>query len=215
MILALAVALGLIASLIRHRGRAAHQIAAIPLRSAWLAMLAVVLQWPLLQAPGGAVQHIRTQQVVFLLSYVLLSLFVWRNRRLAGIQIVGLGVILNLLVILANGGLMPITPETLAQLNPGTTPGQWLPGTHYGYSKDILLQSEARLWVLSDILVLPRPFPWPTAFSLGDLFIAIGIIVLLQGPITRPEQAVLSGSGQVPPAPSKAGESVSIKHLER
>lgn len=186
MILALAVALGLIASLMRHRGRAFRQIAAIPLRSAWLAVLAVFLQWPLLRAPGGPVQHIRTQQVLFLLSYVLLSLFVWRNRRLVGIQIVGLGVICNLLVILANGGLMPVAPETLTKLNPGTTSGQWLPGTHYGYSKDIiLLPSETRLGVLSDILVLPRPFPWPTAFSVGDLLIAIGIIVLLQGPITR------------------------------
>jgi len=38
------------------------------------------------------------------------------------------------------------------------------------------------LWVLSDILVLPPPFPWPAAFSLGDLLIATGIVILLQGP---------------------------------
>ena len=78
---------------------------------------------------------------------------------------------------------MPITPETLVQINPGTTEVQWPLGVHYGFSKDIILSQEAtRLWFLSDILVVPPPFPWPTAFSLGDLLIAAGIIVLLQGP---------------------------------
>jgi hypothetical protein len=45
----------------------------------------------------------------------------------------------------------------------------------------ILPRQGTALWLLSDILVLPAPFLWPTAFSLGDLIIAIGIILLLQG----------------------------------
>jgi hypothetical protein len=187
MILGLAVVLGLIASLVRHRGRAFHEIAALPLRTIWLAGLALILQWPLLQAQGGSVQAIQVQQALFLLSLVLLLAFVWRNRRLHGIQIVGWGVICNLLVILVNGGWMPITPQTLARINPGTVPEQWPTQVHYGYSKDIiLLQQQARLWALSDILVLPPPFPHPTAFSLGDLLIALGIIVLLQGTWEKP-----------------------------
>jgi Family of unknown function (DUF5317) len=182
MILALAVVLGLAASLVRHRGRAFHRIAAIPLRSAWLVLLAVALQWPLLQAPAGPPQRVGMQQTLFLLSHLLLLAFVWRNRRLVGIQIVGLGVIFNLLVIAANGGFMPITPETLIRINPGSTLVQWQVGVHYGYSKDIvLLREQTRLWMLSDMLVIPPPFPRPTAFSVGDLLIASGIVALLQG----------------------------------
>ncbi len=185
MILALAVVVGLAASLVHHRGRAFRRIAAIPLRSTWLVLLAFALQWPLLGAPAGPVQRIGVQQALFLLSHVLLLGFVWRNRRLRGIQILGLGVVCNLLVIAANGGLMPITPETLVQINPGSTLAQWPIGAHYGHSKDIILpREEVRLWVLSDVLVIPPPFPRPTAFSLGDLLIAIGIIVLLQDPGT-------------------------------
>ncbi len=183
MILALAVVLGLIASLTRHRGRTASQIASIHLRSAWLALAALTLQIPLLRAVGGPAEQVRPYQVLFLLSHLLLLAFVWRNRRLVGIQIVGLGAICNLLVILANGGFMPISPDTLVRINPGSTPDQWPAGYHYAHSKDsIVLQENTRLWALSDILVLPPPFPWPTAFSLGDLLIAVGIIVLLQGP---------------------------------
>jgi hypothetical protein len=191
MILALAVVVGLVASLVHYGGRAFHRIAAIPLRSAWLALLAFVLQWPLLQAPAGPVQLIGMQQALFLLSHLLLLGFVWRNRQLPGIQIVGLGVACNLLVIVANGGLMPIAPRTLVQINPGSTLAQWPIGAHYGHSKDIiLLQAEIRLWALSDILVIPPPFPRPTAFSLGDLLIAVGIVVLLQGSgMAKPDAA--------------------------
>lgn len=186
MILGLAVVLGLVASLIRHRGRAFSQIASLPLRSLWLAGLALVLQWPLMQAPGGPVKRVQAQQALFLISLLLLLVFVWQNRRLTAIQMVGLGVICNLLVILANGGWMPINPQTLAQINPGSIPEQWPIQVHYGYSKDIiLLQEQTRLWVLSDILVLPSPFQRPTAFSLGDLLIALGIVMLLQGSVAQ------------------------------
>jgi hypothetical protein len=190
MILTLAVLVGCVASFIRHRGQIAGQLAAIPLSSAWLALLAVGLQIPLLRAPFGLPEQVGVQQILFLLSYLLLLAFVWRNRRLPGIWIAGLGVLCNLLVILANGGFMPVTPETLVKINPGSSLNQWPIGFHYGYSKDvILLRGDTILWVLSDMLVLPRPFPWPTAFSLGDLLLAVGIVVLLQGPVRLPKLA--------------------------
>jgi hypothetical protein len=183
MILAVAVVLGLIVSLARYRTRAIDRIAGLPLRSAWLALLALVLQYPLLRAPFGETQQVVLQQVLFLLSHLLLIIFVWRNRTMVGIQILGLGVIWNLAAILANGGFMPISAETLVQINPGSTLEQWPAGMHYGYSKDIILaRQETNLWLLSDILVLPPPFPWPAAFSLGDILLAMGIGVLLQGP---------------------------------
>ena len=191
MILAFAVIVGLIAALIRHRGLAVGQIGAIPLRSAWLAFLALALQIPLLRAPFAAPQQLGAQQTLFLLSHLLLLAFIWHNRRIIGIQIVGVGVLCNLLVVLANGGLMPITPETLVRINPGSALDQWPVGFHYGYSKDVILpRADTVLWLLSDILVMPPPFIWPTAFSLGDLLIAIGIVVLLQGPLSLPRPAI-------------------------
>ena len=184
MILALAVAVGLVLGLARYRGQAFSRIAALPLRSIGMALLAVALQLPLLRAPAGSVQSVRVQQALFLLSHLLLLVFVWRNWRLTGVRILGLGVICNLLVIAVNGGLMPIAPQTLTQINPGSLPSQWLAGLHYGYSKDIiLLREQTRLEMLSDRWVIPPPFPWPVAFSLGDVLIALGIVVLLQGSV--------------------------------
>jgi hypothetical protein len=188
MILALSVVLGFVISLLRHRGRAFDQIAAIALHWVPLALLALALQWSLLRAPAGPIQDFCVQRVLLVLSHSLLLAFVWRNRRQVGVLILGLGVLCNLVVIAANGGLMPITPETLVQINPGSALEQWTVGTHYGYSKDVILLREGtRFWILSDVLVIPRPFPWPTAFSLGDLLIALGVLVLLQGPGTLSE----------------------------
>jgi hypothetical protein len=182
MILAMAVVAGLMVSLARHHDQALSRIAALPLHLAWLVLLAIALQLPLLRTPSGPVQHLSVQQALFLLSHLVLLIFVWRNWRLMGIRSLGLGVICNLLVIAINGGFMPITPQTLTRINPGSLPAHWLAGFHYGYSKDIiLLQEQTRLQMLSDMWVIPPPFPWPTAFSWGDVLIAVGIVVLLQG----------------------------------
>lgn len=206
MILAAAVIVGLVASLIRHRHQTISQIASIPLRSIWLALLALVLQIPLLRAPSGPTQPLGIQQSLFLLSSLLLLAFVWRNRRLVGIQIVGLGVLCNILVIATNGGFMPITPETLVRINLGSTLDQWTVGFHYGGSKDVILpRASTNLWPLSDILVVPPPFPWPTAFSPGDVLIAIGIVVLLQGS-ANPRQTGTAGD-QVSPGNARPIES--------
>jgi hypothetical protein len=183
MILAAAVLVGLAASLLRHRKRTLSRIAAIPLRSAWLLLLALALQLPLLREATASIQDLRVQQALFLLSYPLLLVFVWRSRRLGAILIVGLGIACNLAVVVANGGWMPITPEALTRINPGSVAEQWSTGTHYSYSKDIILAREdTRLGALSDALIAPPPFPWPTAFSVGDLVVALGVVFLLLAP---------------------------------
>jgi hypothetical protein len=181
-ILILAVAFGLAASLARHRGGVMDVLAGLPLRKAWLAVVAVALQVPLLRAPGGSPGDVVLQQVLFIASYLPLLAFVWLNRRVPWVWLVGLGAACNLLVIGANGGWMPVEPETLARINPGTAPESWPVGLHYGGSKDLILAREAtRFWWLSDMIVLPPPFPWPVACSVGDVLIAAGIVALLQG----------------------------------
>jgi len=147
----------------------------VPIRALWLAPMALSLQLPLWRAWGGAAWR----GGLFLLSYGLLLLFCALNWHLWSMRLLGMGFLLNFLVIATNGGFMPIAPETLARIHPGTTPAEWPVGLLRAGSKDIVLPAaQTHLQFLSDTLVLPPPFPFPVAFSAGDVFIYAGFAAL-------------------------------------
>jgi hypothetical protein len=113
--------------------------------------------------------------------------FVWLNRKQPGLWVLGLGLVANLLVIVANGGLMPITPDTVATLYPGLSLDNALVGSRLGWSKNIVLPEIATNFsFLSDCITLPTWFPWQYAFSPGDVLIATGVFWLLWTGGARP-----------------------------
>ena len=86
---------------------------------------------------------------------------------------------MNLSVIMANGGFMPIFPEVVSQLAPHAK-GTWQVGDRLWLSKDIVLPAtETRLPWLADRFLLPEWSPRGSAFSLGDVVIALGAFRLL------------------------------------
>lgn len=75
---------------------------------------------------------------------------------------------------------MPISPETIKQLLPNSTIDSSLFYTRLGSSKDVLLPiSETKMWWLSDRFLLPSQYPYGAAFSIGDVFVAIGTFLML------------------------------------
>lgn len=92
---------------------------------------------------------------------------------------IGLG--FNLAVILANGGFMPLDWDAAAKLaTPSVLNSLELGERISSSSKDILLSnSQIVLPWLADRFVPPAFIPYRFAFSLGDVFIAIGAFWLL------------------------------------
>jgi len=116
----------------------------------------------------------------------LLCVVIWHNRQLPGVKLLGSGLLLNFLVIILNGGFMPITPEALVQTGYDANVSQLETGYLVGRTKNIVMElGEARLWFLSDVLVIPKPFPIPSALSVGDLVIAAGVFFFLREPMLR------------------------------
>ncbi len=118
-----------------------------------------------------------------IVTLVLLAV-IWANRDLPGFWIAGLGILLNFLVILANGGSMPVSIAGAERLGLPTDPALF----HQQYGAANILQSEgARLWFLGDIIVSP-PFLPAKVISVGDAVLAIGAFVFCQkvmvGPFT-------------------------------
>ena len=100
-------------------------------------------------------------------------LFVWFNRRLPGFWLLGLGLLLNFAVIVANGGLMPISPETLTIVH-GTHAQEVITSNTVGSKEIVLPVHETRLEWLADRFTIPDQLPIQFAYSLGDVFLVLG-----------------------------------------
>jgi len=152
-----------------------------------LALLALLTQIIAIRAPLG--DDDLPRRILLLASYLLLLIFVAANVYRPGIAVIGAGLLLNFAAIVANGGLMAITPRTI--LKTGSLPddavvGEWLPG-----SKDILLErGDVHLWSLTDRLTWDAISPPFRAFSVGDVVIVVGLALTLAElllPRFRPE----------------------------
>lgn len=152
------------------------RLARVRVRWAWLAPFAFAIQFPPIFRPEPSAEGLLSvQALAMVLSYGLLILFLWRNRRLFGVRLIAVGLILNWLVMVANGGYMPITYQALQKSGHAHLALGSEPGSRVRNSKDVLLPlSETSLWWLSDIFVIPRPAPMTAVFSFGDIMIAIG-----------------------------------------
>ena len=112
-------------------------------------------------------------------SQILLLFFVGLNIRLPGMPLLALGLTCNLVVILANGGFMPLSTYTASRLVSQTVLNKLVIGERVSSaSKDILLpETGIRLPWLADRFV--QRIPYRFAFSLGDIFIAAGAFWIL------------------------------------
>jgi hypothetical protein len=100
-------------------------------------------------------------------SYALLIGCVWVNRRLPGAPLMLLGLALNLVVVVPNGG-MPVSAEAVRIA--GGSSDQIPVG---GSQKHHLMTDEDVVRPLAD--VIPAPPPLGDVLSIGDLFLYAGL----------------------------------------
>lgn len=186
MILLAALLLGLLTGwgVARQRG---FPYRAPELRHIWLVPACLLPQlvasyWPqLLQGLPGAVSR-----ALLPLSLAGFLIFVWLNRRLPGMPVVLIGLLLNLAVISANGGWMPVSPETASQLPGGSPPESAAVGSRVDDKSILLKPEDTRLEFLADRFLLPEVRGYRAAVSVGDIFIAAGVFWLLARPRGSP-----------------------------
>jgi hypothetical protein len=181
------IALVIIVALLR--GGSLRNFAAVELR--WLPLviagfaLQLLIFTPFAQSPLVAFATLP----IYVVSLALLAIWVAANWRIPGMALIAIGLALNIAVIAANGGHMPVSPEG-ARLA-----GQYeaLAADDPRTSKHLLMASEqVRLWLLSDILVIPQGVPGASVLSIGDLALTVGIAILCYSTTLRaPAPAVL------------------------
>ena len=147
------------------------------IRFGWLVLMALAAQLVViyLDFDGAAV----LRRIIFPSTYVLLLAFVVLNRRRVGFLVIGVGMLLNFLAIVTNGGLMPISPASMEKGGLGEELAELGPGDAVPDSKNVLLEeSDTNLQWLSDRFTWGSPGPF-SVFSIGDVIIGAGLIVVL------------------------------------
>src|SRR6266496_3814787 len=132
-------------------------LADVRARLAWILMLALGLQVVALTVPGVP-ESLRP--LIQLASYPIAGVFVIANRHLPGMLLIGLGALLNLIAMSANGGVMPASAAALDKAG--------LPLQRDTYANSALVR-DPRLGFLGDV------------FSVGDVTIGVGVIIAVHG----------------------------------
>jgi hypothetical protein len=160
-----AIPIGIIAGYVLG-GRLAG-LAEIPFRWGWLAIAGLFVQVLLFAEPVAAsIGSAGTP--IYLASTAAVLVAVLRNLRIPGMPLVAIGAASNLLAIVVNGGVMPTSPEAVAALEPQAA----------GFSNSAVM-SDPVLRPLTDIFTLPPWVPFANVFSIGDVLIGLGVVMVI------------------------------------
>jgi Family of unknown function (DUF5317) len=175
MILLTAILLGLLSGMARAELEK-HRYQTLELNKPGLVLLAFLVQLCIFQLPRlGFTLKDGWSAIALIISQVTLVVFSLINLKNPGFYLLAIGTLLNIVVMVINGGWMPMTPETISNLYPQANPQSWTVGEHLWNSKNIVLEEEmTRLSFLSDRMIIPEWSPYRVAFSLGDVIMATG-----------------------------------------
>jgi hypothetical protein len=132
-----------------------------------------------------------------LFSFVLLMILVALNRSKPGMWIAGLGVLMNFIVIAANGG-MPVLAGAAEVASGFTVSNLDLSGTF----KHVPLDETSRLAFFADVIPL-RFAGIGEVISLGDILLALGLGVFLEHELRRPRRYFKRGAQAEPGSASR------------
>ncbi|CAA9461227.1 MAG: hypothetical protein AVDCRST_MAG38-76 [uncultured Solirubrobacteraceae bacterium] len=145
------------------------RLADVRLRGQWLVGVALAAQILFISILPGRLEGIHAP--AHLLTYALAAGFVWLNRAIPGVWLMGVGGAANFAAIAANGGVMPASTSALADAGLVLDKGE-------AFANSAALE-DARLPMLGDIFAIPASWPLSNVFSVGDLVIGVGLLASL------------------------------------
>jgi MFS transporter, DHA3 family, macrolide efflux protein len=157
-------------------GRIANLLS-LRLRFGILIVAAIVLRFGTQSLLAAGVDVVDQLRVPLLgLAFGLLVVTLWLNRSQPGMLIAMVGVALNALAILLNGGWMPVYLPALAVA--GIEPSELSPTFHVALPETLDLEFLLRGGPIGDVLPLPLPL-LANVISVGDVLLAAGVAWLL------------------------------------
>lgn len=145
------------------------RLADLHFRWAWLAVAGLFVQVLLFSEAAADIVGGGVGETLYVGSTAAVLVAVVRNLRLPGLALVALGAVSNLAAVVANDGVMPTTASALAAA--GLDPGA-------GFSNSAIL-ADPTLAPLTDVFALPPWLPFANVFSVGDVLIGLGMVLVI------------------------------------
>ena len=144
----------------------------------WVAVIGLIVQLAIFtDAIGTALGDIGP--AIYIASTAAVLVAVLRNIATPGMAIIAIGAACNLAAIVANGGFMPADPAALRAA-----------GLDAEGVTNSVVAADPALRPLTDIFAIPAAMPLSNVFSIGDVIIALGVVVTIalamrREPVTR------------------------------
>ena len=157
-------------------------LSTIRFRLAWVFMLGLAVQLVLFS--DFVTERIGEAGVpIYVGSTLAVAAVIALNLRIRGVPIVLFGAVSNLAAIVANGGYMPASVAAMESL------GRPVKG---GYSNSSFVPDPALPW-LTDIFALPAWLPFSNVFSIGDVLIGLGVVIVIASAMRNPVAPTVTG----------------------
>lgn len=159
----------------------------ISLKRTELLLLAFLIQAGLIFLGSRKIEFVLNYSSYALaFSYVVLLIAVWYNKKLKGMKIIALGIAFNFMVIVANGGHMPVLLSSLYKVGLDDFALVLKEGTYVTHT---LITEKTLFRFLADVIPLSPPFPDPSVVSVGDFLMFYGVFSLIQNAMLKKQNS--------------------------
>ncbi len=149
------------------------------LRGLWMALGAFAVQTALFTQWGTRLVGEALVPIIYIATLYTLVAFLVANRRVLGVPVLLVGLMLNVLVISANNGRMPASVVALEAA--GRVEEAELLRARGAAANCVLMSDSTRLNALGDNIVIRLGGPVGSAYSVGDLVALAGEGVVVFG----------------------------------
>ncbi len=164
-------------------GGSLGNLANVRLRRMWLLLVAVALRYGTEALLTAGVPLVETLRLPLLtLSFAILLAALWTNRTHPGLSLAFVGILLNAVVIVVNGGYMPVWEPSL--IAAGFRPEDASTAIHILMPATLDASFLLRLGPLADIIPVPVAYIQNVA-SVGDTFLGAGLAFFLFAALVR------------------------------
>jgi hypothetical protein len=99
-----------------------------------------------------------------MITFLIILLLLVYNRKQVGIMIIGMGFIMNLMVMIVNQGKMPVLINQVVAFD----------------LRHTMMIESTKLKILGDVIRLPHPLDIAMQISsVGDIVIAVGLMIII------------------------------------